>query len=229
MTFPRKSISCDQHLNKPMSNTTVPSVTLETAVIMQIQEFANTNQPFSRYDITVALRNKCNNGELEIPSLECVNGNVRYDIRKSSVDSIFEELLQNGVTKGVPPINGQYDPVLRYRVFSVDTTNAVQSTPSVPTNSSTIAPNVVASAPVISQNNPVILSDSEIRRRINLYMYNCKKVGTTPTLKKIQSAIKRGSKSTGLSRHEIFNIISSIKDFEFLMDLVGGRMDKNGM
>ena len=207
-----------------MCNTSnIPSVSLQTAVLMQVQEFVNSGQEFSRYDITKALRQKCNDGLLEIPEVEDVNGgNVRYDIRKDAVDNIFEQLWNNGLPNGLPPLTCQYNRVLGYRVFSADMSAASAvptptSTPSaIPVLTQTPSVSLQATAPTVTAippsrpSNMVTLSDTEIRRRVQLYMKRCSTLGVTPSLKQIQSAIKRGNQSTGLSYREIANVTMSL-------------------
>ena len=188
----------------------IPSVSLQTAVLMQIQEFVNSGQEFSRYDITKALRQKCNDGLLEIPEVEDVNGgNVRYDIRKDAVDNIFEQLWNNGLPNGLPPLTWKWNRVLGYRVFSAD----VASVSVVPTPTAVPTMTQTPSVPVIPPSHPsnmvTTLSDAEIRRRVQLYMQRCSTLGVTPTLKQIQSAIKR-NRSTGLSYREIANVTMSL-------------------
>ena len=72
-----------------------------------------------------------------------------------------------------------------------------------------VAAATVPQSPMVSVPSSV-LNDSEIRRRVTLYMDRCKTLGVTPTLKQIQSAIKRGKKSTGLSYNEISNVVTSL-------------------
>jgi hypothetical protein len=92
-------------------------------------------------------------------------------------------------------------------------------TPTTPTTPAPIAtsyasvPTPTVNLPVPVTVNPastVVLNDSEIRRRVSMYLDHCTKVGLSPTLKNIQSAIKRGNKSTGLSYREIANVVSSL-------------------
>lgn len=200
-------------------NANTPSVNLQTAVLMQVQEFVNSGQAFSRYDITKALRQKCNDGLLDIPEVEDTNPGVtnRYNVRKQAVDDIFEQLFSNCLANGLPPLTYTFNQAGGYRVFAADP-NAVQAVPqpavyaSSPAVAPTVTlpsvnPNQVTSIPASTS---VTLSDPEIRRRVGLYMDHCGKVGITPTLKNIQSAIKRGNKSTGLSYREIANVATSL-------------------
>lgn len=207
-----------------MCNPNAPSVSLQTAVIMQIQEFAQKQTPFSRYDITTEIRRKCNAGELEIPECKRDTSSDFCDVRKTAVDDIFEQLWNNGLCDGIPALVSSYDRNRGYRLFTGDATSAgsaipapsmvapspVMSTPPTvnlptPAVSQTIPP-----SPVVRQPTMVTLSDTEIRRRIDTYMTRCQKVGVTPSLKQIQSAIKRGNRSTGLSYREIANVANSL-------------------
>jgi len=195
-----------------------PSVNLQTAVLMQVQEFVNSGQTFSRYDITKALRQKCNDGLMEIPDVEDTNPGAsnRFNVRKDAVDAIFEQLYQNCLVNGLPPLTYNYEPNLGYRVFSVDlaaagNVPAPAAYASLPTAVPTPPPPAVPTLPTpLTPTSTVTLSDPEIRRRVGLYMDHCAKVGVTPTLKQIQSAIKRKNKSTGLSYREIANVASSL-------------------
>lgn len=206
-----------------MCNPNTPSVSLQTAVIMQIQEFAQKQTPFSRYDITTELRRKCNDGELDIPECKRDPNSDFCDVRKTAVDDIFEQLWNNGLCDGIPALVSSYDRNRGYRLFSGDTTtqgsaipapsmvapSPVMSPPPTPLNPPTVKLPIPPIA-MVPQTTMVTLSDAEIRRRIDLYMTRCQKVGMTPSLKQIQSAIKRGNRSTGLSYREIANVAGSL-------------------
>jgi hypothetical protein len=177
---------------------------------MQVQEFVNSGQEFSRYDITKALRQKCNDGLLEIPEIEDLNvlSTVRYNVRKTEVDNIFDQLWSNGLPNGLPPLKCTYDRNRGYRLFSADVAsgNAIPIPTATPSATPVATPSIPPSRPV----NVVTLDDAEIRRRIQLYMDRCNVLGMTPSLKQIQSAIKRGNRSTGLSYREIANVTMSL-------------------
>lgn len=203
-----------------MCNPNVPSVVLATAVLMQVQEFVNSAQSFSRYDITRALRQKCNDGLLEIPEVEDVNTSnpaYRYNIRKSDVDAIFDQLFQNCLSNGLPPLKVVYDRNLGYRVFSADQPSPAPSVNIAPPATFTPPPvPVVSNPPVVSYSGQGIfskpgVSDPEIRRRISLYVDGYSNTwGVNPTPKQVQSAIKRGNRSTGFSCNEIKNVMTSL-------------------
>lgn len=191
------------------NSTNVPSVNLATAVLMQVQEFVNSGQEFSRYDITKALRQKCNDGLLEIPECEDTNpgASYRFSILKGEVDNIFDQLFQNCLANGLPPLKVTFDRQRGYRLFSVDVVAAAPqpvATPQPVVATAPPTPEVRVSVPVST------LTDTEIKRRVTLYMTRCTQSGATPTLKNVQSAIKRGNKSTGLSYGEIANIVKSL-------------------
>ena len=224
-----------------MSNANIPSVSLQTAVLMQIQELIASGQGFSRYDITKALRQKCNDGLLEIPEIENVNpGSIRFNVRKASVDAIFEQLYANLLQNGLPALRYDFnrDPQsgVGFRVFSVDNSAAPVATPApaappvvnpppptitpisdllktlgVDPNAPSAARDAGAAAGAHLRNALVAtpLDDTEIRRRATVYLQNCQKIGKVPTLKNIQSALKRKT-TTGLSRKECFNLAKSL-------------------
>ena len=186
---------------------------------MQIQEFITSGQSFSRYDITKALRQKCNDGQLEIPEIENVNpGNIRFNVRKASVDTIFDQLYSNLLQNGIPALrydfNRDQQTGVGYRVFSVDNTVAQTVLPVVAAPAPAPTPSPATS--INSMNYFAVQAsastspdDAEIRRRATVYLQNCQKIGKVPSLKKIQSAIKR-KVSTGLSRKECFNLATSL-------------------
>lgn len=191
----------------------VPSLSLRDAVLSQIQEFINNQTPFSRYDITTALRNRCNNGELEIPEVATQGSNVKYMIMKNDVDRMFDDIYQNPSAYGIPSLRSTFKPGFAYRIFEVDSSVApsTPATPSTPYVSSGYVSTPIGSPPppTSAQVSPPA-TDSEIRRRIQTYLTRCAAGGNTPSLKKIQSAIKRGNKSTGLSCNDIRNIATSL-------------------
>lgn len=207
-----------------MCNSNVPSVTLATAVLMQVQEFIGNNQAFSRYDITKALREKTNNGLLEIPEIEnTTGGSPRYFVSKQAVDNIFEQLWRNCLVNGLPSLKVDFNAAGGYRVFSADSTAAQSVSPQMPAPPALpVSPLPPTGAPVSLQmpnspvlpfaygTSPAVVSDAEIRRRVTLYMKHCQQCNYTPSLKRIQSAIKRGNKSTGLTKNELANIVMSL-------------------
>lgn len=192
-------------------NTTVPSVTLQAAVLNEVTEFAKQNKPFSVFDVTTKLREKCNNGELEIPEVDNgANTGYRYNIRHDSVKAAFAELWDNVLQTGVPAFTRQFSG--RYFVYEVDPNSTTSATPVItaPSNNTQVAPTPNGWVP-----NPVQLSDVEVTRRIRIYLSNCANIGKVPTPKQVQSAIKR-DRSTGYNYDKI---ISVAKQLGFTLDV----------
>lgn len=231
-----------------MSATASPqSLNLADAVLQQVQEFITAGTPFSRYEITKALREKVNNGQLEIPDAANPNpgSKIRFWVNKTDVDDIFDDLRVNFAAHGLPQLQVSPHPS-GYRVFSAGggtgatpTGTASSTGGSIPAPvMSTVPPTpssngsatvAVASVPFqavpVAQQPPAVLkpktahvttrvkvsiTDAEIRRRVSLYMDRCVKANKTPTLKQVQSGIKRGKQSTGLSKNEIANVVKSL-------------------
>jgi hypothetical protein len=150
---------------------------------------------------------------MEIPEVESPGGgSVRYDIRKDAVDTIFDQYLQNLAANNLPPLKWRFDNSLRYRLFSEDLTAQLVSNPTavpvvVSTNSNNIGGNFPT--PSVAPTPKSVPNDNELRRRMSVYMRNCQIVGMVPTLKQVQSAIKR-KHSTGLTVKEIYNMATSM-------------------
>lgn len=184
-----------------MSNTSLQSVTLQTAVLMQVKEFAAANQTFSVHDITRTVRDKVNNALLEIPEVEVSGASFRFDIPHAKVKALFEELWRTGIfnpdfTLG-RKFNGQY-----FEYTPTSNSGAPDVTPSVP--SYTVSPSTTTAAPSTSVSN-----DGSVKSRVQQYLTNCAKRNFRPTLKNVQSAIKRGDMSTGWSCDSLKTVIES--------------------
>lgn len=181
----------------------VPSVTLQTAVLMQVKEFASQSQPFSVHDVTRNLRMKTSQGELEIPEVEVSGASFRFDIPHVKVKGIFDELWRTGVFDPVLTLNRSFNGTyFEYTPSAVNQSYAgVSVTPAPATPAPTPAP--VASAP----SAPVL--DSVVRDRIQTYLQNCTSKNFRPTLRNVQSAIKRYV-STGWSCEKIQDYIEKL-------------------
>jgi len=195
------------------NSTSVSSMTLQSAILSQIQEFLGNGQTFSVFDVTTALRSKCNGGSLEIPEVESSNPSAtfRFDIRHDSVKAAFAELWDNALQSGLPALNRAFNG--RYFVYEADqlVTPSVQSPIQVSTSNPVSATTV--SATVVSGPTPVQpapqLNEAEVTRRIRIYLENCTKTGHVPTPKQVQSAIKR-DRSTGFSYDKIIDISKNL-------------------
>jgi hypothetical protein len=166
-------------------NQNVPSVTLQTAVLMQVKEFAAISKPFSIHDVTRAIRSKTSQGEVEIPEVEVAGASFRFDIPHSKVKGIFDELWRTGV----------FDPT-----FTLDRQFTGMFYEYTPQSTGVSAPSVTFAAPVsVPTTNSTVTtppapsktSASEIAARVKLYLLNCTNRNFRPTIRNVQSAIKR--------------------------------------
>lgn len=204
----------------PMCTQTVPSVTLQTAVLMQVQEFAKDNQTFSVHDITKVVRRKTANGELEIPEVEVSGTSFRFDISHVKVKAIFDELWKTGVFDPFLTLNRQfngtyfeYSPTLN--VSASQTTNVA----AVPANVSGLTPvTALITAPaVVPVLNVTPASDDDVKERIRTYLNNCVTRNFRPSLKQVQSGIKRSS-STGWTCEKIGEYIENDLGYTVVAD-----------
>jgi len=172
------------------------SVTLQTAVLMQVKEFASNNSQFSVYDITTAIRWKTSQGELEIPEVEVTGESFRFDIPHTKVKALFDELWRTGVFDPdftlSRKFNGtylEYTPTPGYGAYVSPTS------PQTTTASTTTAPRIWAEARVKALFSKV--SRVGVETRIKTYLENCSTRHFCPTIKQVQSAIKRSNVSNG--------------------------------
>ena len=182
-------------------STQIPNVTLQTAVMMQVKDFASSNTPFSVHDITRTIRKKVYNNELEIPEVTVTGTSYRFDIPHAKVKELFNELWQNGIFDPDFTLNRSFNGTY----FEYSPTSTVGST-NVPLPSSVIQPSTtLAPSKVIT---PTFNTGNSVtKNRIKNYLERCDKRGFNPTLKNVQSAIKRGNKSTGWTCEMISKLI----------------------
>lgn len=176
----------------------VKSVTLQTAVLMQVKEFAANSQQFSVHDITRTLRTKTAQGELEIPEVEVSGASFRFEIAHLKVKELFDEMYRTGTfdpdVTFTRSFNGMYFDYTPTLVSSVN-----QSSPVVaPVVTPSVTPSVTT-APIVAP----VTTPSDISARVALYLSNCRSRNFRPSLKQVQSAIKRGDASTGYSCEEL--------------------------
>lgn len=148
------------------------TVTLQTAVLMQVKEFASKQTTFSLHDITRSIRENTSNGGLEIPEVEVHGASFHFDIPHAKVRGIFEELWRNGVFDIDFKLNRQHNGTY-FEYVAV-------GTPSVP------APAAVSLKPTNAPIYYPTLVDSKIKN----YLENCKGKTKSPTMKEIQSSLK---------------------------------------
>ena len=174
----------------------VQSVTLQTAVLMTVKEFAQNNQQFSVHDITTAIRNKTAQGELEIPEVEVQGASFRFDIQHAKVKALFDELWRTGVFDPDFSLSRQFNGMyFQYTPSPVNGGGAVAGISVAPQAPLTAGvPSVAPSIPTASGPIP-----ADIAARVGTYLTNCTNRNFRPSLKQVQSAIKRGDASTGYS------------------------------
>jgi hypothetical protein len=183
----------------------VQSVTLQTAVLMTVKEFAQNNQQFSVHDITTAIRNKTAQGELEIPEVEVQGASFRFDIPHPKVKALFDELWRTGVFDPDFTLSRQFNGM--YFQYTPASVNSGASYAGV-----SVAPQPAAPAPVAAP-TPAPVSGAiapDVASRVSLYLTNCTTRNFRPTLKQVQSAIKRGDASTGYSCDVLRNFITGL-------------------
>jgi hypothetical protein len=171
---------------------------------MQVKEFAQNNTPFSVHDITRSIRSKTANGELEIPEVEVTGASFRFDIPHAKVKALFDELWRTGVFDPDFSLSRQFNGMyFLYTPTAVGGTSyagvsvAPQPTPT---------PAPTPSAPV----TPVVTNVNDgaaIEPRVKQYLTNCTARNFRPTLKQVQSAIKRGDVSTGWSCDDLKEMV----------------------
>lgn len=219
-----------------MCNQNAPSVSLQTAVHMQVQEFAKNGTMFSVHDITRNIRLKVKAGDLEIPETEVSGTSFRNDIPHATVKKIFDELWQTGVFDAEFTLSRvfnrtyfEYTPTLVNQSIPVPTPPPLFSTPphtgwaptsptspTVPTVNSPWAPAApTVPSPTVSV-KPTVSHDTA-KARIDVYLKNCARRNFRPTLKHVQSAIKRDY-TTGWTCQEIKNIIETDLKIQVIED-----------
>lgn len=191
------------------NTTTVPTVTLQTAILLQVKEFAEQGKKFSAHDITAQLRSKCNNGQMEIPEIEDVSGQdgFRYNVQHNAVRTLFNEMRDNGVFDSDFQIRKQFNGMFFEYVADAVNQGATPMTPVTPT---VMTPSV-SPTPVVTPSTPSTTGvlTSDIKVRVENYLENCATRNFRPSLKNVQSAIKRGNKSTGISSAVLLDYIQN--------------------
>lgn len=183
-----------------MSNQ-LQTVTLQTAVLMQVKEFANNNKAFSVHDITREVRSKVNQGVLEIPEVEVAGASFRFDIPHAKVKALFDELWRTGVFDPDFSLNRNFNGTY----FEYTPSPVASVAPAIPTPTFTVSqPPVTPPASAVA-----VSSDKTVQDRIQIYLNNCESRSFQPTLKQVQSAIKRDV-STGWSCEQIQDYVEGL-------------------
>ena len=165
-------------------------VTLHTAVIMIATEFAKGQKPFSIHEITKEVRRRANDGKLEIPEVEVQGASFRFDIHHARIKNEFDELWRTGVFDPTFTLTRQFNGTYFEYTPTLNSSAPaqIQTAPaSVTTSTPTTAPGTSGQLPM------------GIQLRISSYLTNCRAENFCPSLKNVQSAIKRSNVSTGYS------------------------------
>lgn len=195
----------------------VQSVTLQTAVLMQVKEFANNNQQFSVHDITRTLRNKTAQGDLEIPEVEVSGASFRFNIEHAKVKALFDELWKTGVFDPDFTLSRQFNGTFwEYTPSAVNGGYAGVSVTPAP-QPTVLPPGPLPTAPVTAT-APTGALPVDIQSRVAVYLLNCKNRNFRPTLKQVQSAIKRGDASTGYSCETLKSYITGNLGYNVIDD-----------
>jgi len=184
----------------------VQSVTLQTAVLMQVKEFAQNNTPFSVHDITRSIRSKTAQGELEIPEVEVSGASFRFDIPHVKVKALFDELWRTGVFDPDFSLSRQFNGMY-FQYTPVQVGGGVAGISAAPQAPLTAGVPAAAPAPTTA---PTASLPSTVQARVATYLTNCAGRNFRPSLKQVQSAIKRSNFSTGWSCEALRDYIEGL-------------------
>lgn len=177
----------------------VQSVTLQNAIYMQAKEFATKSQSFSVHDITRTIREKTAQGELEIPEVEVSGASFRFDIPHAKVKALFDELYRTNAFDADFTLTRNFNGM--YFEYTPQLVNGATIPPQ------TSAP-VAAPAPTVAPS--VTVASNDITARVQQYLTNCVARNFRPSLKQVQSAIKRQNVSTGVSCESLKTTIETL-------------------
>ena len=182
-----------------MSNQ-LQTVTLQTAILIQVKELAGNDQTFSVHDITREVRSKVNAGILEIPEVEVHGASFRFDIPHAKVKNLFDELWRSGAFAPDFSLSRNFNGT--YFEYT--------PSPVAPVASVTVAqPAIVSPHFAPTPSNGIAAPATVVTDRINKYLSNCQARNFRPTLKQVQSAIKRDV-STGWSCEQIQDYVEGL-------------------
>lgn len=159
------------------------------AVLSVVTDLFGKN--FSAYDVTLALRGKVNNGEIELVDAqrEDVDGVNTYRIERDKVREIVSQLYTADL---LPQYKRDYARAggNTYRVYVYDANLPVNPTP---VSTPQVLPTSSVPAQLPAKVGPVALTpqnQADIEAKILAYVKNQSALNSLPTLKKIQSRLK---------------------------------------
>lgn len=200
--------------------------TLKELVQGAVEGFLATDTPFSVHNLTTSIRQLVNSGAVTVPSLFVDGKDFKYEIGHDDVKFYFQELFNaNSFSRQVG--RRFEDPYFLY--FGVDSNSTTDPTSSTDTGDAfsrltkalaAMRPKSILSTPKTTNfdSSPRVqvttakVGRNEIIKRVRTYFNNCSDQGFLPSSKQIQSAVKRGDRSTGWSRSELRQIWQDIAD-----------------
>lgn len=164
---------------------TTPQLTLKEAVVNAVNEL-KVKGSFSAHDVTTAVREAANAGEIALPGLEATqpnSSNIKYWVNHADVKTTLDGLLNDGTLANLGMTNVDYSGFFRVFEFAAPAASASAPLATAPAAATTPAPD--ASAPAASTSADP--TQSPMAQRIKAYL---SKKASAVTLKEIQSALK---------------------------------------
>ena len=163
---------------------------------------------FSVFDVTTKIREVLGLGILEIPELRVVGEAYEFEVPHASVKNIFQDLFTND--EFAQPLNRQFNGQF-FEYEGAGTAYATQpQTPVVQPSTSGGTP----VSPTVSRTLPLVgLDASVVTSRVKTYLLNQKAAGRPiqgVSVKRVQSAIKRGNEYVGWTCSQLRPIVNQI-------------------
>jgi hypothetical protein len=185
----------DDHLNTQ----------LKEAIVIAIADLITNKTTFSIHNITTFIRSAVSKGELDIPGC-----NAPEDIHHLDVRKLFRTMLTDKELDSFKLIETHNGVYFEYTPTSVPNSMGLSTTTSTSTvwNNSDIKS--TDNKMPYSENSPIArIPKDEVMRRIETYLGRCSDKGVNPTIKLVQSAIKRGDELLGWTCRELENLITA--------------------
>ena len=174
------------------------------AILAQVQEFAKNNSTFSIHDITRALRQKTQSGEISIPEFATPIGQFSHNIPHDSIKTAFLELLNDSIFSEVNinldrNSNGVY---FEYKPSFIQPSAPIPTNVPIPTpvvntttalntlvnsviNTSSQSPNIPS---IATSNGFAMFAKPTVEQRIKTFIHN--HTGCNVTIEQIRAAIR---------------------------------------
>ena len=162
------------------------TLTFATAVLCAIRRFTSISFDFSAHDITKELRRQVNSGEIALSDIDerDVDGSITQYIEHDVVRNLVRELYtENLIPDYGRKDNGQYIVYTKLNITPSQTTTVTLAAQPTPT------PTPTPPQPAISQITKETMVIDYVKRKVAK--------GEHPTLKRIQSRMKRASLTCG--------------------------------